>query len=42
MKIVMTLLARDEEDILETHLRYHFSRGVDPILVGDTNGTNGR
>lgn len=31
----MTLLVRDEEDILESHLRYHLSRGVDQILVTD-------
>lgn len=35
MKIVMTLLVRDEEDILESHLRFHLSRGVDFILVTD-------
>lgn len=35
MKIVMTLLVRDEEDILESHLRFHLSQGVDFILVTD-------
>lgn len=35
MKLVMTLLVRDEEDILDTHLRYHFSQGVDHVIVTD-------
>lgn len=35
MKLVMTLLVRDEEDILESHLRFHLSQGVDFILVTD-------
>ncbi len=35
MKLVMTLLVRDEEDILEWILRYHLSRGVDHFVVTD-------
>jgi hypothetical protein len=34
----MTLLVRDEEDILEANLRFHLDRGVDLILVTD-NGS---
>lgn len=35
MKIVMTLLVRDEEDILETNLDYHLAQGVDHFVVTD-------
>lgn len=35
MKLCMTLLVRDEEDILESHLRFHLSRGVDFVLATD-------
>ena len=35
MKLVMTLLVRDEEDILDDHLRYHFAQGVDHVIVTD-------
>lgn len=31
----MTLLVRDEEDILEWNLRYHLSRGIDHFVVTD-------
>jgi len=31
----MTLLVRDEEDILDTHLKYHFAQGVDHVIVTD-------
>lgn len=31
----MTLLVRDEEDILDWNLRYHLSRGVDHFIVTD-------
>ena len=34
-KLVMTLLVRDEEDILETQLEYHLARGVDHFIVTD-------
>ena len=30
MKIVMTLLVRDERDIVEQHLAFHLAAGVDP------------
>lgn len=35
MKLVMTLLVRDEEDILEANLAFHRSRGVDHFIVTD-------
>lgn len=31
----MTLLVRDEEDILDAHLRYHLAQGVDHVIVTD-------
>lgn len=41
MKLVMTLLVRDEDDILEDNLRYHFARGVDFVIATD-NGSSDR
>ena len=35
MRLVMTLLVRDEEDILAANLDYHHSQGVDFFLVMD-------
>ena len=35
MKLCMTLLVRDEEDILDTHIRFHLARGVDFIIATD-------
>jgi hypothetical protein len=35
MKLVMTLLVRDEQDILRENLDFHLARGVDEILLMD-------
>ncbi len=35
MKLVMTLLVRDAEDILETNIEYHLARGVDFFIATD-------
>jgi hypothetical protein len=35
MKLVMTLLVRDEEDILREHLEYHLGAGVDFVVATD-------
>jgi hypothetical protein len=35
MKLVMTLVVRDEEEILEANLEYHFAQGVDFVIVTD-------
>lgn len=35
MALFMTLLIRDEEDILDANLRYHFENGVDHVIVTD-------
>ena len=41
MKLVMTLLVRDEEDILDANLRFHLDRGVDLVLVTDNGSVDG-
>ena len=38
MMLVLTLLCRDEADILESMLRFHLAQGVDRIIATD----NGR
>ena len=35
MKIVMTLLVRDEQDIIESNIEYHLSKGVDFFIATD-------
>jgi hypothetical protein len=35
MKLVMTLLVRDEEDILRDHIDYHLNAGVDFVVATD-------
>src|SRR5690349_438000 len=35
MKIVMTLLVRDEEDILARNIEYHRAQGVDFFIIMD-------
>jgi hypothetical protein len=37
----MTLLVRDEEDIIEWNLRYHLARGVDHFVVTDNLSADG-
>lgn len=37
MKLVLTLLVRNEEDIIRENILYHFSMGVDEIIVTDNN-----
>ena len=36
----MTLLVRDEEDIIEANLDYHLNRGVDFVIVTDNDSTD--
>ena len=37
MKLIMTLLVRDEEDIIRANILYHLDRGVDFIIATDNN-----
>jgi Glycosyl transferase family 2 len=39
--IVMTLLIRDERDIVEQHLAFHVAAGVDHVIVTDHASTDG-
>jgi hypothetical protein len=41
VKILMTLLVRDEEDIIEWNLRYHLLRGVEHFVVTDNLSVDG-
>ena len=39
-KLIMTLLVKNEEDILEKNLQFHKSMGVDGFIVTDNNSTD--
>jgi hypothetical protein len=41
MKLVMTLLVRDEEDILADNLDFHLAQGVDEVIVTDNGSQDG-
>ncbi len=41
MKLVLTLLARDEVDIIEACLTYHLERGVDLVIATSNNSRDG-
>jgi glycosyltransferase involved in cell wall biosynthesis len=41
MKLVMTLLVRDEEDILRQNLDFHLARGVDEFILMDNLSVDG-
>ena len=41
MKLVMTLLARDEADILDEHLAFHLDAGVDFVIATDHRSLDG-
>lgn len=40
-KLVMTLLVRDEEDILESNICFHLNQGVDYIVATDNGSVDG-
>ena len=41
MNLVMTLLVRDESDIIRDNLNYHLSRGVDFFVITDNRSIDG-
>jgi glycosyl transferase family 2 len=41
MKLVMTLLVRDEADIVDTHIAYHLAAGVDCVIATDHRSADG-
>ena len=41
MTLVMTLLARDEIDIVDSWLAYHLGAGVDFVVAKDNGSTDG-
>ena len=40
MKLVMTLLVRDEEDVLRANIEFHLAQGVDYFVVTDNKSTD--
>jgi len=40
IKLIMTLLVKNEEEIVEKHIRYHKSMGVDGFIVTSHNSTD--
>jgi hypothetical protein len=41
IKLIMTLLVRDEEDIIEKNIRFHLNHGVDFIVATDNGSVDG-
>jgi hypothetical protein len=41
MKLVMTLVVRDEDDVLEANLDYHLRQGVDFVIATDHDSEDG-
>jgi hypothetical protein len=41
MKLILTLLVRDEADIVDANLAYHLNRGVDFVIATDNNSKDG-
>src|SRR5947207_14890834 len=41
MKVVMTLLVRNEADIVDEHIGFHLAVGVDLVIAADNGSTDG-
>jgi hypothetical protein len=41
MKLMMTLTARDEADLIDDHIAYHLAVGVDFVIAADNESTDG-
>src|SRR5919108_6096307 len=41
MKLVMTLIARDESDIVDAQIAFHLNAGVDYVVAVDHGSTDG-
>jgi hypothetical protein len=41
MRVAMTLVVRDEADVIDAWLRYHFARGVDFVIATDHRSVDG-
>ena len=41
MKLILTLLVRDEGDIVDANIAYHLNRGVDFVVATDNNSVDG-
>jgi hypothetical protein len=41
VKLVMTLIVRDEADILDAHLAFHLNAGIDHVVATDHRSTDG-
>ena len=39
-KLIMTLLVKNEEDMLEKNLQFHKAMGVDGFIITDNNSTD--